>query len=106
MVKEIGPRELHQRLASGEMPLVLDVREPAEIRLAPFAGALEIPLGELQQRIAELDPSEEIVVLCHHGIRSARVASYLADQGFARVVNLAGGIDAWSVLVDPSVPRY
>ena len=67
---------------------------------------MEIPLAELTARLHELDDTEEIVVLCHHGIRSARVASFLAQNGFPKVANLAGGIDSWSAEIDPSVPRY
>ncbi|MBM4269917.1 MAG: sulfurtransferase [Deltaproteobacteria bacterium] len=106
MVTEIGPKEFRSRLASGETPVVLDVREPEEIRRAPFAGALEIPMGEVPGRLDELDPTEEIVVLCHHGIRSRRIAAFLETQGFQRVSNLAGGIDSWSAEVDPGIPRY
>jgi rhodanese-related sulfurtransferase len=106
LIREIGARELCERLARGETPIVLDVREPDEIRIARFAGAIEIPLGQLTARLHELDQTDEIVVLCHHGIRSARVASFLAQNGFAKVKNLAGGIDSWAAEIDPSVPRY
>lgn len=98
--------QLRDLLAQGKMPTVLDVREPDETRLAPFAGAVEIPMGEVPSRLTELDPDDEIVVLCHHGIRSARVAAFLDQQGFRRVANLTGGIDAWSLFIDPNVPRY
>ncbi len=98
--------QLRDLLAQGKMPTVLDVREPDETRLAPFAGAIEIPMGEVPSRLTELDPDDEIVVLCHHGIRSGRIAAFLDQQGFRRVANLTGGIDAWSLFVDPNVPRY
>jgi rhodanese-related sulfurtransferase len=103
---EIFPRQLQQRMERGDTPLVLDVREPEEVALAPFPQARHIPMGEVPSRLAELDPERETVVVCHHGIRSAQVAGYLARMGFERVLNLTGGIDAWSVSVDPSVPRY
>ena len=106
MVTEVDPRTLRERLAAGEQPTILDVREPEEIRIAPFPGATEIPMGEIPGRLDDLDPADEIVVLCHHGVRSARVAAFLAHNGFTRVANLAGGIDAWSMFVDPSLPRY
>jgi rhodanese-related sulfurtransferase len=106
MVSEVDPRVLRERLAAGEMPTVVDVREPEEIRIARFPGAVEIPMGEIPSRLAELDRADDIVVLCHHGVRSARVAAFLAQNGFRSVANLAGGIDAWSLLVDSSVPRY
>jgi rhodanese-related sulfurtransferase len=98
--------ELRARLVRGEMPVILDVREPEEIQIAAFAGAIAIPMGQVVARLHELDPDEEIVVLCHHGVRSRRIAEYLHQQGFPHVANLAGGIDAWSELVDPGVPRY
>jgi len=86
--------------------MILDVREPFETELAPFPGAHTLPMGDVPARLGELDPDREIVVVCHHGVRSAQVAAYLSDKGFARVLNLAGGIEAWSLEVDPSVPRY
>ncbi len=86
--------------------IVLDVREPEEIAIAPFPDALHIPMGDIPSRLTELDPDAEWVVVCHHGVRSAQVAMYLAHMGFARVSNLTGGIDAWSLAADPSTPRY
>jgi len=103
---EIFPAALKARLERGEAVFVLDVREPAEIALAPFPGATHIAMGEIPARIGELDPKRETVVVCHHGIRSAQVAMYLARNGFERILNLAGGINAWSIEADPAVPRY
>ena len=102
---EINPTELKARIDKGERPLILDVREPWEIATASLAGTLNIPMGEIPSRLAELDPDRETIVMCHHGVRSAQVAMYLARNGFDRVLNLTGGIDAWSD-VDSSVPRY
>lgn len=104
-LSEIDPLELKRRIAKGDRPLILDVREPWEIATASLAGTINIPMGEIPSRIAELDPDRETVVMCHHGVRSAQVAMYLARSGFEQVLNLAGGIDAWSE-IDPSVPRY
>ena len=103
---EIFPRQLKERMERGDTLLILDVREPEEIALAAFPDATHIPMGEVPGRMSELDPQRETVVVCHHGIRSAQVAGYLATIGFARVLNLTGGIDAWSVTVDSAVPRY
>ncbi len=103
---EIAPRTLKHRLERGEPLVVLDVREPEEIAIASLAGALHIPMGDIPSRIGELDPDSEIVVVCHHGLRSAQVAGYLARMDFERVLNLAGGIDAWSMEVDQLVSRY
>ncbi len=97
---------LKARLDRGESVFVLDVREPVEIAIAPFPGAIHIPMGDIPSRLTELDPEREIVMVCHHGVRSAQVAMYLARMGFERILNLAGGIDAWSESADPSTPRY
>ena len=106
MLSEISVHDLSQRMAAPNPPVVLDVREPQEIAIARFPGAVEIPMQSVSSRMDELDKTAEIFVLCHHGMRSAHVAEYLAEQGFTRVGNVSGGIDAWSLQVDPSVPRY
>jgi len=86
--------------------VIVDVREPEEIAIARFPYATHIPMGDVPSRLTELDPDRELVIVCHHGIRSAQVAAYLARMSFAQVANLAGGIDAWSCEVDPAVARY
>ncbi len=105
---EIAPAQLAARLAEGRELLLLDVREPEEVAKARIPGARPIPLGELEARIAELAAWRQrpVVVHCHKGGRSARAVRWLREQGFERVENLAGGIEAWSVTVDPEVPRY
>ena len=85
--------------------MLLDVREPWEFDVARIEGSRLIPMGELPERFSELDPAAETVVICHHGSRSAYVARALGEAGFARVLNLQGGLDAYSD-VDESVPRY
>ena len=105
-VGELEPAELKRRLDRGDAITVLDVREPEELRLAAFPSAVHIPMGEIPSRLTELDPDAELVVVCHHGMRSAQVAQYLARTGFERVSNLSGGIDEWSATVDPATPRY
>jgi len=89
-------------------PLVLlDVREPWEFETARLPGSLLMPMGEVTSRAHnELDEDAHIVVLCHHGMRSLSVTMWLRGQGYERAQSLAGGIDAWSRTVDPSVPRY
>ena len=104
-LSEIQPAELKKRLAEGEKPLIVDVREPWEIAAASISGTLNIPMGDIPSRLSELDPDRETIVMCHHGIRSAQVATFLSRNGFEKVINLAGGIDAWSD-IDPSIPRY
>ena len=108
MVKQISPAELKAWLAdkSREAPLLLDVREPWEHDKARIAGSQLLPMGQIQNRLAELDDEKEVVAICHHGGRSLQIAMYLEKNGFAKVHNLAGGIDAWSRTVDPSVPLY
>ncbi len=105
-IGNIDPATLKARIDRGESVFVLDVREPVEIAIAPFPGATHIPMGDIPSRLTELDPDRETVVVCHHGVRSAQVAMYLARMGFERILNLAGGIDAWSESADPSTPRY
>jgi rhodanese-related sulfurtransferase len=113
MIPQVRPSELHdwlQAQADGA-PLVLDVREPWELQRASVkaGGGFElvaIPMNEIPARLAELDPDRPVAVLCHHGARSQRVAMFLAQQGFGKVANIAGGIDAWSQEQDASVPRY
>lgn len=86
---------------------LIDVREPAEYRAARLDGAELRPLGQIMQWATELpNKDEEIIVHCHHGMRSDRACQYLAAQGFTNVKNLLGGIDEWSLLIDPNVPRY
>jgi rhodanese-related sulfurtransferase len=95
-------------LDGGERFVLLDVREPDEFATASIEGTLQIPMRTVPSRLADLEPhrGERIVVHCHHGGRSARVAQWLREQGFEKVQNMAGGIEAWSQQVDPSVPRY
>ncbi|MEP6992477.1 MAG: molybdopterin-synthase adenylyltransferase MoeB [bacterium] len=103
---EITPRQLDARLRAGTPTTVLDVREPYEWAIARLPEARLIPLGSLPQAVQSLDRHAEIVVYCHHGMRSAAAVDWLQDQGFASVCNLVGGIDRWSLEVDPSMRRY
>ena len=105
---EIDVLAVKQLLDSGEPLLLLDVREPHEHAAAKIDAATLIPMREIPGRLAELAPHKEnrVVVHCHHGGRSQRVMNYLRQQGFTKVQNMIGGIDDWSLQVDPSVPRY
>jgi rhodanese-related sulfurtransferase len=105
-VGQLRPRELAERLAQPDTPLLVDVREPEEWQFCHIAGAVHLPMNQLAQRLDELDREREVVVYCHHGIRSQLAAEFLSRQGFKRIRNLVGGIDAWSMEVDPSTPRY
>jgi rhodanese-related sulfurtransferase len=107
-VTNIAPAALSDWLkdpARGK-PLLLDVREPWEYQTARLADSTLLPLREIPARYAELDAAAEIVVICHHGGRSMQAAQFLDRQGFARVHNLAGGVDAWARQVDPAMPVY
>lgn len=115
MIDQVRPADLaawiQSQPASGAAAVVLDVREPSELQAASVNAderfeLLAIPMNEIPARLAELDPERPIACLCHHGGRSQRVAMFLAGNGFSRVANIAGGIDAWSREVDTSVPRY
>jgi rhodanese-related sulfurtransferase len=86
--------------------LLLDVREPFELEIAALRGARHIPMRRIPESLADLPRDADILVLCHVGGRSARVTQFLRAQGFDRVANIAGGIDAWSLEIDPAVPRY
>ena len=87
-------------------PVLLDVREPWELEVASLPGTVAIPMGSIPRSLDRLDPQRSTVCVCHHGARSMQVALYLEHQGFSDVVNLTGGIDAWSAQVDPAVRTY
>jgi len=93
---------------SGDVFLLLDCREPDEYAIAHLPGAVLLPMQEIPQRLAELEPFRDgrIVVHCHHGGRSLRVTRFLRDKGYPSVQNMTGGIDAWSLRIDPTMPRY
>lgn len=105
---EIGVDDVAGLLAAGEDFLLLDCREATEYEVASIPGAVLLPMSEIQDRIDELTASRNqlVVVHCHHGGRSLRVALWLRQQGFDRVQSMAGGIDAWSQQIDDSIPRY
>ena len=97
---------LKARIDAGTAPVILDVREPFEVSICRIPGARHIPLGDLPQRLPELNPADEIVVYCKSGGRSARAVALLRERGFARAHNLAGGILRWINEIDPALPRY
>ncbi len=102
----ITVRELKERMDKGDNVFLLDVREPHEYSLAKIDGSTLIPLGQLPTSLAQLDQNSEIVAYCHKGMRSADAVGFLLQQGFSNVKNLIGGIEAWSIEIDQSVPRY
>ena len=108
-VLELTPAEFCARWPAaerGESVVLLDVREHVEVEIAALAEALHIPMREIPARLVELDRARPIVVMCHTGNRSRRVAEFLLGNGFSDVFSLRGGIDAWSTEIDPQVPRY
>ena len=102
----IEPGQLDERIRRGETLRLVDVREAVEYEIARIEGAELLPLSRFHEWAGSLDPEDEIVLMCHHGIRSAQACAVLAREGFHKLYNLAGGIDRWSQEVDPSVPRY
>ncbi len=105
---EIDCRTVHDELKRGGDLVLIDCREPDEYAIAKIEGARLLPMSELAERIEELAPyrSRQIVIHCHHGGRSLRVANWLRGQGFSRAQSMAGGIDAWAAEIDQTVPRY
>jgi len=107
---ETTPQDIQRRLAAGEKLLLIDVREPAEFQLASIQGAELIPMrtvpAQLQRLEAAADEAAALIVYCHHGVRSLNVVSWLREQGVSGCQSMAGGIDRWSLQIDPSVPRY
>jgi rhodanese-related sulfurtransferase len=107
-MKQIRPADLSVWLADAQRPkpLLLDVREPWEFETCNIAGSLHIPMAQVSARAGEVDSEADVVVICHHGGRSMQVAMFLERNGFSRVHNLAGGVDAWAKTVDPAMPVY
>jgi rhodanese-related sulfurtransferase len=103
---EIKPADAKARLDRGESLVLVDVREPWEHNLCRLEGAKLVPLGALAASLNTLPDVEEVICYCHHGMRSLDAAAWLRFQGFAKAKSLAGGIERWSVEVDPKVPRY
>ncbi|WP_018140971.1 rhodanese-like domain-containing protein [Thioalkalivibrio sp. ALJ7] len=106
-MRQMSPRELCDYLdQTGTPPLLLDVREPWEFQRCRIEGSRLLPMGEIPATYQELDPKQEVVVICHHGVRSQQVAWFLERAGFDQVINLSGGVDAWARDVDPHMPTY
>ncbi len=103
---EITPKELKQRQERHEELFLLDVREPWERQTASIAISQHIPMADIPARLQELDPEQHIVVYCHHGVRSLSVTAWLRKQGYQNVQSMSGGIERWSLEIDPAIPRY
>ncbi len=98
--------DLRDALAREDAPVVLDVREPWELEICALPGSLNIPMGAVPERLAEIPRGAAVAVLCHHGMRSWQVTQWLHRQGYDQAINIEGGIDAWATEVDPTVARY
>ena len=107
-MQQITAPELAAVLAdpTREQPLLLDVRENWEFETCRIAGSTQIPMNLIPVRVTEIDDDREVVCICHHGARSMQVAAFLERNGFGNVTNLTGGIHAWALQVDPSMPTY
>lgn len=108
-MRTLSPRQVAELLgAEGGRPLLLDVREPWELAICRIEGSESVPMGQIPGALSALDRSRDrdIVVICHHGIRSFQVARFLERQGFSRVINLEGGVAAWARDLDPAMPTY
>jgi rhodanese-related sulfurtransferase len=110
-MQQITAPQLAEKLAAlveqgSALPLLLDVREPGEWDICHINGSQLMPMQSVPSRLSELNPEQEIVCICHHGMRSAQVGYFLERNGFDNVINLAGGIDAWATQIDPRMRRY
>lgn len=107
-MRQIDPPQLRAWLEDTMRtpPVLLDVREAWELERAALDGAVWMPMREVPARLAELDPAADIVVVCHHGVRSFHIARFLEQQGFGRVYNLSSGVEGWARQVDPTMQTY
>jgi rhodanese-related sulfurtransferase len=107
MIRQLTVLELKARLDQGNKDFtLLDVREPWELNICSMPGAISVPMRAVPARYLELPKDKEIVVVCHHGVRSQQVANYLERMGFDKLNNLVGGINAWAREIDPKIPTY
>ena len=105
-MRTVTSPELKRRLEKGDVPELIDVREPWEFEICRIEGSINIPMSDIVRARESLDRQTEKIIICHHGLRSSQVAAFLESIGFEAVVNLEGGIDMWARLVDPAVPTY
>ena len=108
MIRELAPAELQRWRADAQRPapFVVDVREDWELERCALSESMHVPMRELPARLDELPRDRDLVVVCHHGVRSRFAARFLAGSGFGTVFNLTGGVEAWAADVDPTLARY
>lgn len=104
-MRSMNAAQLAAHLESAN-PLLLDVREPWEFDICHIDGSVNIPMGQIPQQLTQLQAADEIIVICHHGIRSRNVITYLQQQSINGLVNLDGGVEAWARDIDPDMPVY
>ena len=106
-MKQFTPRQVLDHIDQTDAkPVLLDVREPHEYEICAISGSINIPLAQIPSSLGRLDPEAEYVLICHHGMRSHRAGDFLAEQGFDKLINLLGGIDAWACDIDSNMQRY
>ncbi len=105
-MREISPQTASEMLQGNGECVLLDIREPWELRISAIEGALHIPMQSVPDRLADLDPAVNVIVFCHHGARSRMVAHFLEQNGYPRVFNLQGGIEAWAREIDTNLATY
>lgn len=106
-MQNFTPKQLQQYLTeTDEAPLLLDVRERWEFEYCNIANSVLIPMGKLPDKLDELDPQKEIIIICHHGIRSRQMGYYMEQMGFKHIINLDGGVERWAEDVEPTMKRY
>ena len=105
-MQTISVLDLKAKLDNGDIPVLLDVREAWEYEICAIQDSINISMSNVDKMLNELKPDEETIVICHHGMRSFQVASYLENNGFTQIINLEGGIDAWAKTVDKEMEQY
>jgi len=106
-MKHFDPKQLSEHIENSETkPFLLDVREPWEFDICHIENSVSLPMALIPERLNELDNQQELVVICHHGIRSRQVAMYLEGNGFSNVINLTGGVAAWAQEIDKNMSQY
>ena len=105
-MQTIPVKELKKRIDAGEKPVLLDVREPWEFSICKIEGSINISMSNTEKLINELNTDDEIIAICHHGMRSLQVCNFLEENGFKRMLNLDGGIDSWAKIIDKDMAQY
>ncbi len=104
---QLTPTQLvHHLQSSAVKPFLLDVREPSEYKICAMDDSINVPLARIPEAIGHFDPKQEYVLICHHGVRSQHAGAFMAAQGFEKLINLVGGIEAWACDIDPGMARY